>query len=201
MNKQILSLQKEIESKNRISGAVSPSSDEKKNSPSEPASPSDDDGGNTFSGEKSHRMKAMEEEVLSIKEENGQLKTKVTALEDMVHHLEKYIKKMKSGLKEREKTSSNLQSPSQLFVPSEVSHKPLQSDATTETNKAKFIPKSKVFSIPASKENTFSIFESNGDDHLSGAVSHRASSEGEVHPGVFSKADKPDRVKPLTRIL
>ena len=214
MNAQITNMQKELESKNQIIEAA----------PEAAASESE----------------AVETRRLaSLQDENGQLKAKVGALEGVVHELEKAVKKMKGGLKDR--GSVNITGPHN-GIP--LDSKSKDAPAHTGGGGHKKVPHSKDVVPYLDMENAVSkdleppttrehsSHTSNNHHHhhrdhsqkstslLSGGYQtmttpsqppqaavglqlYRSSHIGQdnIHPGVFSKADKPDRGKPLTRIL
>lgn len=200
-------MQKELESKNQIIEALAP----------EVTSETE--------------TEAMETQRLaSLQDENSQLKSKVSALEGVVHELEKAVKKMKGGLKDR--GSVNIAGHHNNGIPTDskskeavlanggghkkVPHskdvvgyldmenavyKDLEPTTTKEYSSHHNHHSQKSSSLFSSGNQTLNMASHPPQAvglHLSRSSSHIAQ---DIHPGVFSKADKPDRGKPLTRIL
>mmetsp|Transcript_9063 Transcript_9063/g.12403 ORF Transcript_9063/g.12403 Transcript_9063/m.12403 type:complete len:439 (+) Transcript_9063:18-1334(+) len=164
---------------------------------------------------KTEQLRVAESTAESLLNENIELRSRVSHLEESIHQLEKQIKKSKGGLKDR--GSSNIIPPNDTnnnvnnHEEDDKKHKPMDI-----VSKILFTPKSR--SVPLSGEPTPYLY--NSDQHLqhqqidSLNMNHRSqqqpsqmviqmksSSSQDIHPGVFSHSDKPVKVKPLTRIL
>lgn len=200
MNAQITSMQRELESKNQIIEASAP--------------------------EITSETEAVEtQRLVSLQDENSQLKSKVSALEGIVHELEKAVKKMKGGLKDR----------GSVNIAGHHNGIPIDSKSKEAGGGHKKVPHSKDVVGYMDMENavykdlaptTRIEYDSHHIHHSQKSASHLSSGNQtsmnmashppqavglhlsrsshiaqDIHPGVFSKADKPDRGKPLTRIL
>ena len=200
MNAQISNMQKELESKNQIASEAASSAE---------------------AAERSFEARRL----LSLQDENDQLKTKVGTLEAAVHELEKTVKKLKGGLKDR--GSVNVSGPTNGIPAADSKSREATLANGGGTRK---IPHSKDVIPYMDVENTvskglepsatreYNVHHSqktaalfSGGNLTTNLASHPPQAMGlhlrpshmaqDIHPGVFSKADKPDRGKPLTRIL
>ena len=185
MNAQIATMQKELESKNHIIDTASEAAFELE------------------AASDSRRL------VSSLQDENGQLKAKVSALEGAVHELEKTVKKMKGGLKER--ASVNITGPhnavpvdSRSKDTAQGGHKKTSyttKDATSYIDMENMMSKDLDPSTTREHSSHLSQKAASHPPQAVGLQLRAAQIAQDIHPGVFSKADKPDRGKPLTRIL
>jgi len=163
---------------------------------------------------KTEQLQIVENTAESLLNENIELRSRVSHLEDSVHHLEKHIKKSKGGLKDR--GSCNIingndtlnNNTNDNHEEEDKKHKPMDI-----VSKILFTPKSR--SVPPSGEPTHYNYNGEQNQQVDSLnMNHRSqqqpsqmviqmksSSAQDVHPGVFSHSDKPVKVKPLTRIL
>lgn len=203
MNAQITSMQKELESKNQIIEASAP--------------------------DVASETEAVEtQRLVTLQDENSQLKSKVSALEGVVHELEKAVKKMKGGLKDR--GSVNIAGHHNVIPTDSKSkeavlanggghkkvphskdvvgymdmenaiYKDLEPTTAIEYNSHHIHHSQKSASLFSSGNQTMNM-ASHPPQAVGLHLSRSAHIAQDIHPGVFSKADKPDRGKPLTRIL
>lgn len=143
--------------------------------------------------QKSIELLEREIHVESLQNEAKQSKAKISELEERIHQLEKYIRKMKGGLKDRGYNSN--------VVDGERAKETRELDGREEIDlaaKKSFAPKSKV-SIPVAGDSVTTAEGAGG--HSSNQLLSNGASQQDTHSGVFSHADKPVKVRPLTRIL